>query len=122
MVAPSSSTAASSSGAAPDPSRRRAAVKMANWGRSATVAQRSLPDMIEIVESHVIFDNPKPMLRSRHGYFPGIVQLPSGDLLALVVIGEAFEAVNLRTHVLRSTDDGRTWREEGPLDDGAGDP
>ncbi len=78
--------------------------------------------MIEVVESHVIFDNPKPMLRSRHGYFPGIVQLQSGDLLALVVIGEAFEAVNLRTHVLRSTDLGRTWTEEGPLDDGAADP
>ena len=78
--------------------------------------------MIEVIESHVIFDNPKPMLRSRHGYFPGIVQLPSGDLLALVVIGEAFEAVNLRTHVLRSTDLGRTWAEEGPLDDGAADP
>ena len=78
--------------------------------------------MIEVVESHVIFDNPKPMLRSRHGYFPGIVQLPSGDLLALVVIGEAFEAVNLRTHVLRSADLGRTWEEEGPLDRGASDP
>ena len=36
--------------------------------------------MIEVVESHVVFDNPRPMLRSRHGYFPGIVQLPSGEL------------------------------------------
>jgi sialidase-1 len=78
--------------------------------------------LIEVVESHVVFDNPKPMLRSRHGYFPGIVQLPSGELVALVVIGEAFEAVNLRTHVLRSSDDGRTWTHQGPLDDGAADP
>jgi sialidase-1 len=78
--------------------------------------------LIEVVESHVVFDNPRPMLRSRHGYFPGIVQLPSGELLALVVIGEAFEAVNLRTHVLRSPDEGRTWTEQGPLDDGAADP
>ena len=43
--------------------------------------------MIEVIESHVVFDNPKPMLRSRHGYFPGIVVLLSGELLALVVIG-----------------------------------
>jgi sialidase-1 len=78
--------------------------------------------MIEQLESSVIFDNPKPMLRSRHGYFPGIAVLPSGELLALVVIGEAFEAVNLRTHVLRSADLGRTWTEQGPLDDGAEDP
>ena len=55
--------------------------------------------VIELIESHVVYENPKPMLRSRHGYFPGIVELPSGELLALVVIGEAFEAVDLTTHV-----------------------
>ena len=66
--------------------------------------------MIELLETHVVYDNPKPMLRSRHGYFPGMVQLPSGELLALLVIGEAFESVDLTTHVARSTDRGRSRR------------
>jgi sialidase-1 len=71
--------------------------------------------MIELVESRVVYENPKPMLRSRHGYFPGVVELPSGELLALVVIGEAFESVDLATHVVRSGDAGRTWTLQGPL-------
>ena len=57
------------------------------------------------------------MLRSRHGYFPGVVELPSGELLALLVIGEAFEAVDLTTHVARSADGGRSWTLQGPLTD-----
>ena len=73
--------------------------------------------MIEFVESHVVYENPKPMLRSRHGYFPGLVQLPSGELLALFVIGEAFESVDLTTYVSRSADLGRTWQLQGPLRD-----
>jgi sialidase-1 len=78
--------------------------------------------MIEVVESHVVYTNPKPMLRSSHGYFPGLAELPSGELLGLVVIGEAFEAVDLTTWVTRSTDRGRTWRLQGPLHDRALDP
>ena len=78
--------------------------------------------MIEVVESHVVYENPKPMLRSRHGYFPGLVQLPSGELLGLFVLGEAFEAVNLTTQVTRSSDFGRSWQLQGPLHDKSGDP
>ena len=77
--------------------------------------------MIELVDTHVVYENPKPMLRSRHGYFPGIVELPSGELLALLVIGEAFEAVDLTTHVARSADGGRTWALQGPLPDKSAD-
>ena len=76
--------------------------------------------MIELVESHVVYENPKPMLRSRHGYFPGMVQLPSGELLALFVMGEAFESVDLTTYVTRSGDLGRTWTLQGPLFDRPG--
>ncbi len=72
---------------------------------------------VSFLETNVVFDNPMPHLRSRHGYFPRIAQLPSGDLLAMVVIGEAFESVDLTTHVVRSTDLGRTWQLEGPLHD-----
>jgi sialidase-1 len=73
--------------------------------------------MIEYIEGHLAFDNPKPHVHSRHGYFPGLVQLSSGELICLFVMGEAFEAPNLTTYVTRSQDQGRTWALQGPLYD-----
>ena len=70
---------------------------------------------IEVTDRHVVYENPTPQNRSRHGYFPGPIRLPSGDLLALFVLGEAFEAADLTTVVSRSRDQGRTWELEGPL-------
>ena len=84
---------------------------------SVAISARVVHPMIELLDRHVVYENPKPMLRSRHGYFPGIVELPSGELLALLVIGEAFEAVDLATHVARSADGGRSWTLQGPLID-----
>jgi BNR repeat-like domain len=71
--------------------------------------------MIEYIEGHVIYENPKPKVRSRHGYFPGVIQAPSGELLALFVIGEAFESADQTTYVSRSEDLGKTWKLQGPL-------
>jgi len=48
------------------------------------------PLTIEYLEGKILYENPIPHVRSRFALFPGAVQLPSGDLLALVVIGEAF--------------------------------
>jgi sialidase-1 len=72
---------------------------------------------IEYVEGCVLYENPRPSLHSRHGYFPGLVHLSSGDLLALFMIAEAFEAPNGTTWISRSRDCGRTWHLEGPLYD-----
>src|SRR4029079_16150461 len=84
-----------------------------------TRGQPTLVDVITCVESHVVYENPQPQLRSRPGYFPGIVELPGGELVALLVIGEAFEAVDLTTYVSRSADAGRTWQLQGPVIDKA---
>ena len=73
--------------------------------------------MIEYLEGHVIYENAKPHVRSRHGDFPGLVTLSSGGLLALFVRAEAFEAANATTYVTRSQDLGRTWQLQGPLYD-----
>jgi len=70
---------------------------------------------IRIAGSGLIYRNPKPHVRSEHAYFPSVVQLPNGELLASLVLGEAFEAPNCRTHVARSTDNGESWQLEGPL-------
>ena len=78
--------------------------------------------MIEYVDHHIIYENPKPHVRSRHAYFPGVVQLPSGELLALFVIGEAFESADQTTYVSRSKDLGRSWELQGPVYDKSLDP
>src|SRR3954451_6984924 len=44
-----------------------------------------------------------------------MVRLPSGELLCLFVLGEAFEAPNCTTWITRSSDNGRTWKLQGPL-------
>ncbi|MBM3740152.1 MAG: exo-alpha-sialidase [Acidobacteria bacterium] len=73
--------------------------------------------MIEYIEGHVIYENPKPHVRSRHGCFPGLVQLTSGEIVAMFVIQEAFEAANATTWVSRSADLGKTWTLQGPVYD-----
>lgn len=72
-------------------------------------------DLCQHVETGLIYRNPKPHVRSEHAYFPSVAVLPDGEMLATVVLGEAFEAVNLRTHLFRSKDRGENWEHEGPL-------
>ncbi len=36
--------------------------------------------VIEVLDHHIVYENPRPQNRARHGYFPGLVQLPSGEL------------------------------------------
>ena len=64
---------------------------------------------IDIIDHAVIYENPTPTYCSRHGYFPGMVRLRSGELLALFPVGEAFESPTNRIHMSRSNDGGRTW-------------
>jgi hypothetical protein len=73
--------------------------------------------MIDYLEPLIVYDNPKPHVHSRHGYHPGIAELPNGELIALFLFAEAFEAPNGTTYVSRSADGGRTWNLQGPLYD-----
>ena len=70
--------------------------------------------VIETIDHLTIYENPIPNLVSRHAYFPGLAKLPSGDLLALFPIGEAFEAV-MNMFVSRSCDQGEIWALQGPM-------
>ena len=72
---------------------------------------------IEVIDSHTIYENPRPHVHSRHGFFPGLTRLSSGEFLALFVRSEAFESPDATTYVSRSTDGARTWTLEGPLYD-----
>jgi sialidase-1 len=72
-------------------------------------------NVLKNVTTGVLFKNPKPHVRSVHAYFPSVAALPNGELLATYTLAEAFEAVNARLHVSRSSDDGKTWQAEGPM-------
>ena len=79
-------------------------------------------DKIKVLDHHVVYDNPIPNLLSRHGYFPGLVKMASGELLGLFCMGEAFESA-LTVYVTRSSDNGNAWELQGPLyDDSGTDP
>lgn len=64
---------------------------------------------MKLLEEITIYQNPDPLLVSRQATFPGIVQLESGELVAIFSIGQAFDAADTRAHVSRSMDGGRTW-------------
>lgn len=70
---------------------------------------------MKCLEEIIIYQNPNPLLVSRQAVFPGLVQLPDGDLLAMFSIGQAFDAADQRAHVSRSSDRGRTWTPPLPL-------
>jgi sialidase-1 len=68
-----------------------------------------------ITRSGLIYRNPRPHVISRHAYFPSVIYMDNGEMLASMAIGEAFEAVNLNTYICRSTDMGETWSNPVPL-------
>jgi sialidase-1 len=77
-----------------------------NYNESMTIAQD--------IRTGVLYRNPNAHVKSVHAYFPSVVQLPSGKMLGLYTLGEAFESVNLRVHLSESTDDGETWKQLAP--------
>ena len=70
---------------------------------------------VQVIDQHVVYENPEPQLRARHAYFPGAVRLPSRELVAMFLLGEAMNATNGNTYITRSTDSGRTWQLQGAL-------
>jgi sialidase-1 len=73
--------------------------------------------MLEIIDSGVLYRNPRPHLRSVHAWHPSIVSLPNGELLAGFDLGEAVESLDYRTYLSRSTDNGKSWSAPQPLFD-----
>lgn len=70
---------------------------------------------ITSLSTGILYRNLIAHVRSEHAYFPSVVRLDNGEMLATAVLGEAFEAVNLHTCVFRSRDLGETWQREPPL-------
>jgi sialidase-1 len=70
---------------------------------------------IQSLKTGLLYSNPKPHLRRIDATFPSVVMMDNGEMLATITLAEAFEAVNMHTHVCRSSDQGETWRLEGPI-------
>ena len=77
--------------------------------------------MFKDLKTGLIYRNPKPHVHSVHAYFPSVVQMDNGELLATLVLGEAFEAADCCTHLARSRDNGETWQMEGRIYPGTKD-
>lgn len=65
--------------------------------------------MIEVLDTGIVYRNPKPHLRSVHAWHPSVARLDSGEMLCAFDLGEAVESLDYRTWVARSSDSGRTW-------------
>ena len=71
--------------------------------------------MLKNLKTGLIYRNPDSHRKNIHAYFPSVISMANGEMLASVVLGEAFEAANLHTYSARSTDKGETWNLEGPI-------
>jgi len=74
---------------------------------------------IEIISTGLIYRNPLPHVYSRQAIHPSVLQLPCGDLLAGMSIGEAFESPDSKAYLARSCDNGETWELEQKLYEGS---
>ncbi len=72
---------------------------------------------MKIVNSSIIYDNPLPQLRSRHGYFPFLCERKDGVIAAVYAVGEAFESVDGTSCISFSYDGGNTWSAPKPMFD-----
>lgn len=72
-------------------------------------ARRETVAMMELIDSGLVYRNPKPHLRSVHAWHPTLAVQGNGHLLAAFDLGEAVESIDYRTYLSRSTDNGQTW-------------
>lgn len=71
--------------------------------------------MIECLASGVVYENPKPHLRSQQAFHPTLADLGDGELVCAFDLGQAVEALDYRTYRSRSLDGGASWTFEGAL-------
>ena len=63
------------------------------------------------IRTGLIYRNPKTHVFSKQAYFPSVAVMGNGEMLASFAIGEAFEAANSDSYIVRSKDMGETWSE-----------
>jgi sialidase-1 len=71
--------------------------------------------MIELIDTGLVYRNPRPHLKSVHAWHPSLALLDDGTLLAGFDLGEAIESLDYRTYTAHSRDGGKTWDAPRPL-------
>lgn len=71
--------------------------------------------MMALLETGIVYRNPKPYLRAIHAWHPSLVAIDSNELLAAFDLGQAVESLDYRTYTARSLDGGRSWSDPEPL-------
>ena len=87
---------------------------------TATETPKMQGAIADDVRTGTLYRNPDAHVKSIHAYWPSVVNLGGGHLMAVYTLGEAFESVNLRVHLADSRDNGETWKTLGqpaPLPD-----
>ena len=70
---------------------------------------------LRIVSETILYRNPHPGHQTVCAYLPNVVPLSERELLCFYRLGQAFYSLDGRLAVLRSTDGGENWIEEGDL-------
>ncbi len=70
---------------------------------------------IKYLGTDLVYRNPKPYLRSLHGYHPSLVALSVQEMVVTFDLASAGESLDYHTVLSRSLDAGKTWHLEGPL-------
>jgi hypothetical protein len=70
---------------------------------------------VRVVDTGLVYRNPKPHLRAVHAIHPTISLLENGELVATFDLGQGPESLDYHTELARSTDGGATWQLQGPL-------
>lgn len=73
--------------------------------------------VIEKIGEFTIYESPKSQQPPLHARFPGVVQLPSGQLMAMFQLSEVIDETIAHMYISRSSDLGQTWQFEGEMYD-----
>jgi len=76
---------------------------------------------IKLVDKGLLYYNRQPQFQSVHAYFPFIEQLTTDEMICFYSRGSAMASADKVVGKSRSTDGGRTWKEEGTVWDPARD-
>jgi hypothetical protein len=71
--------------------------------------------MLTVLETGLVYRNPKPHLRAIHTWHPSLVALGASEFLCTFDIAQAVEALDYHTVACRSTDGGKSWSAPAPL-------
>lgn len=66
---------------------------------------------IEVLETGLIYRNPKPHLQAVHAWHPSVDYFDDGQMVCSFDLGQAVSSDDYRSYFSRSTDNGRTWSQ-----------